>query len=202
MTTDSDRTIEAFFDARVGLFEAFTPDEMARVQACLRAWDIRPGMSVLEPGCGSGRLTGLLADAVGPAGEVWAFDLSGEMIRRAQARGLPPHVRFYRGSAAEVPAGDGRFDRVVCCCVFPHFLEPAPILAELVRVLKPGGRLIVQHLETREAMNAFHRTTAANSPHRDLPADDAMRRLLAEAGLVDIVVGDADGAYRAGGRKS
>jgi ubiquinone/menaquinone biosynthesis C-methylase UbiE len=191
-----------FFDARVALFESFTADEMERVRTCLRAWDIRPGMRVLEPGCGSGRLTALLVEAVGKDGEVCAIDLSKEMIRRAQQRGLPQQARFLQVPAAAVPSKAGYFDRVICCCVFPHFLEPAPVLAELVRVLKPGGRLVVQHLETRAAVSEFHRTVAANSPHRDLPTDDTMRRLLAEAGLVDIVVGDADGAYRAGGRKS
>jgi ubiquinone/menaquinone biosynthesis C-methylase UbiE len=198
---DTDRTIAAFFDARVDLFESFTPDELARLRDCLRAWDLRPGLRVLEPGCGSGRLTALLADAIGINGEVWALDVSEEMIRRARARGLPAQARFLRASASAVPAETGYFDRVVCCCVFPHFLDPSPILAEMIRVLKPGGRLIVQHLEGREAVNEFHRTVAANAPSRPIPSDDAMRRLFDAAGFAGITIADRSDGYRAEGRK-
>jgi demethylmenaquinone methyltransferase/2-methoxy-6-polyprenyl-1,4-benzoquinol methylase len=198
---DTDHAIAEYFDARVGLFEAFTPDELARVRECLRAWDIQPGLRVLEPGCGSGRLTALLADAIGETGEVWALDVSVEMIRRAQARGLPSTVRFVQANASDVPAPSGHFDRVVCCCVFPHFLSPARPLAEFFRVLRSEGLLVIQHLESRDAMNAFHRDHAPGAPSRPLPADPEMRRLVADAGFDRIDIEDDPRGYRVRGRK-
>ncbi len=197
----TDRPMQEYFDAHVAFFEGFTPEEEARVEPLLGAWDVRPGLRVLEPGCGSGRLTAFLSRAVEPTGTVLAFDVSGGMIRRALGRGLPRQVRFLQASADAVPAEDASFDLIVCFCVFPHFLEPARTLSELCRVLRPGGRLVIQHLEDREGMNAFHSGHAVGAPCLPLPPEDAMRALLAAAGFAEIHITDAPDGYRAGGRK-
>jgi ubiquinone/menaquinone biosynthesis C-methylase UbiE len=197
---DLDRTMAAFFNDRVHLFESFTPEEKARLRKCLKAWDIRPGTRVLEPGCGCGRLTELLVEAVGEGGEVLAFDVSPEMIRRAKARQLPSSVCFFQASAAAVPSDSDMFDRIICCCVFPHFLDTQRILSELFRVLRPGGRLIIQHLESREAVNEFHRTVAANAPSMPIPPDEEMCRLLERLGLSSITISN-DGGYMVQGQK-
>jgi demethylmenaquinone methyltransferase/2-methoxy-6-polyprenyl-1,4-benzoquinol methylase len=199
MQLPEERTIRDYFDARVGLFEDFPSDQAAKVEQCLREWDIDQGDRVLEPGCGSGRLTARLAGLVGSTGLVHAFDVSHAMIRRAFARGLPSQARFLRASANAIPLPGATFDLVICFCVFPHFLSPARTLAEFRRVLRPGGRLIVQHIENREGMNAFHREHAPDAPSLPLPSDPEMNRLFRHAGFLNVDIREHPPGYRATG---
>lgn len=182
--------------AREGEMRAFTDEEQPAVQRLLARWELAPGMRVLEPGCGAGRLTERLAAAVGPTGEVVALDLSAEMLRLARERRLPAHVRLMRGSAYAVDSPDDHFDRVLCFCVFPHFEEPARALRELARVLQPGGSLWINHLASRESINAFHRQVRSPLIRRHrLPEREALAALLREAGLSIAVYEDGDEGY-------
>ncbi len=102
-----------------------------------------PGASVLEVGCGNGREAERLAALVGPTGRVVATDLSGEMILQAQARtqslGLP--IRFEVADAQALPYRDGEFDAARVERVLQHVPNPARVVQEMVRVVRPGGRL-------------------------------------------------------------
>lgn len=181
--TREERQLGRFFDrcARKGLMDAFLPEEQTKLRYFLRRWRLRPGDRVLEPGCGAGRLTEILAEAVGPDGEVYACDLSGEMLRRAAERGLRTPVYFIRGSAAKIERCDAYFDVIICLNVFPHFTNPAPVLQEFARVLKPAGRLYIAHFEGRRKINHFHRHAAPEVADHLLPAARDMRRLMARA---------------------
>ena len=84
-----------FFDeAAAGFSEDFSRQDMQKIAWMLRRWRLEPGMRVLEPGCGAGQLTLLLADVLGPHGAVVALDFSREMIasaRRARFTFLVDH---------------------------------------------------------------------------------------------------------------
>ena len=97
--------------------------------------------SVLDVGCGGGASTAALA-AHGIA-EVWGLDPSPYLLRCAAAR--VPGAHFVQGIAEATGFADGRFDGVACCFVF-HELPPRAAdraLAELARILRPGGRLAI-----------------------------------------------------------
>ena len=73
-------------------------------------------------------------------------DLTLEMLRR-----FPPSDALRVSAAAErLPFGDGRFDLVVCRNSVHHFPEPGPIVAEMSRVLGPGGRLVIEDMIASE----------------------------------------------------
>ncbi len=98
---------------------------------------------VLDLACGPGIVTAALAPG---ARTVTAFDLTAEMLRRAEARltaaGLA-NVSYRQGDAEHLPFADGAFDCVVTRLSLHHFTDPAAVLTEVRRVLKPGGRLVV-----------------------------------------------------------
>ncbi len=177
--------IAEFFDncAAKGLMSDFTDEQLAKTKRFLRDWNVQAGDRVLEPGCGSGRLTRLLAEAVGSEGEVLAMDLSAEMVACSRGHGLPEQAEVVRGSVYEVPREAGYFDHVICFCVFPHLTRPAEALAEFARVLKPGGKLWVNHLEGSVSLNRFHTDTESVVSSHHLPSDGEMRRLLKGAGF-------------------
>ena len=181
MTEMNDSDIGAFFDecAQNGVFESFSPGEEGKLEKLFKRWDIGPGMRVVEPGCGAGRLTERLANAVGHNGFVYAFDLSEEMIRRARARKLPGSVRFACGSVEAISVDDSSFDIAVCFNVFPHFSDPPAALDELHRVLKPGGQLWINHIRHRADLNEMHRNASQVIIAHEMPDAAEMERLFA-----------------------
>jgi ubiquinone/menaquinone biosynthesis C-methylase UbiE len=105
--------------------------------------DTQPTDDVLDVACGPGFLTMAFAErcseAIGlDATDHWLGRASAEAARRGLA-----NVRFQAGDATALPFPDARFDVVACRAAFHHFPEPARVLAELVRVAKPGARLVI-----------------------------------------------------------
>lgn len=113
---------------------------------------IRPGMRVLEIGCGSGAFTTIVARLVGAAGEVAALDIQPGMLAQLDRKLARPenqdigNVRLYLSGAYELPFEAERFDAVYMVTVLPEIPDQARALAEVWRVLKPGGILAVSEL--------------------------------------------------------
>lgn len=86
-------------------------------------------------------------------GKYTAIDYSVEARRRTLE--MTPTLKYVIGSALALPFGENAFDVVACGELIEHFADPAPLVAELVRVCKPGGRVIVSTLDaTCEAAKA------------------------------------------------
>lgn len=103
---------------------------------------LRPGQAALECGCGLGRDTEAMARLVAPGGQAIGLDLSEALVAQATARtaGLGLPLRFQAGSVMALPFPDAAFDAVRIERTLQHLPDPAGALAEIWRVLKPGGR--------------------------------------------------------------
>ena len=107
------------------------------------------GARVLDVGCGTGRLARWIAEVVGPTGHVVGIDPLAERIAiaREQAGAAASAVRFEVGQAEDLSAfADESFDAVCMSAVFHWVSDKAKALAEVRRVLRPGGRLGVTTL--------------------------------------------------------
>lgn len=115
-----------------------------------------PGESVLEIGFGTGHSLVSLAQAVGETGRVVGLDISDGMrdvaARRLKDEGLAERVQLDLGDASSLSYGDNEFDAVYTSFTLELFpLDKIPqVLAEVRRVLKPGGRLAVVSMAARE----------------------------------------------------
>jgi SAM-dependent methyltransferase len=127
-------------------------DEAARLAAAGKRLShermrLFPGAVVLDVGCGPGSDTLTLAELVGPGGIVHGIDHDEAMVeeaeRRAAAAGLSGRVEHRRGDAYALPFGDAAFDAVRSERLFLHLDRPEAATAEMVRVTKPGGRVVI-----------------------------------------------------------
>ncbi len=107
--------------------------------------DIRLGHIVLDAGCGTGKDVVQMATLVGPSGRVFGMDFSHEMVAAAKANSanLNLPVTFQQGNIYQLDFEDNFFDRCRADKTFQHLADPQTALAELIRVTKPGGKIII-----------------------------------------------------------
>jgi ubiquinone/menaquinone biosynthesis C-methylase UbiE len=109
---------------------------VAAVQGALAA-ELRPGLRVLDAGCGTGELGRWIAEQE-PHARLTLLDAAPAMLERAAQR---THARMVHGSLAALPFPDATFDIVTCTWALETVDDPQQALAELDRVLVPGGLL-------------------------------------------------------------
>lgn len=106
---------------------------------------VRRGAAVLDLGCGAGDDARSLVDLIGTDGQVVGVDLSEVMIAEARRRHGDPALPldFRNGDGRRLDFPDGSFDRCRSERTFQWLDDPRPVLDELVRVSRPGGRVVV-----------------------------------------------------------
>jgi ubiquinone/menaquinone biosynthesis C-methylase UbiE len=115
---------------------------------------IQPGDAVLDVGCGTGTLALEVARRVGQEGRVAGVDPGTEQIARASSKAARRHapIEFQVGVIERLPFPDQTFDVVLSTLMMHHL--PAPLkrqgLAEIARVLKPGGRLVIADFKRKQ----------------------------------------------------
>lgn len=137
-----------------------TPDIVGQRQQTLDPLALVVGERVLDVGAGPGFLAAEMAARVGPTGRVAALDESEAMLAIARTRCAGhPWVEFHPGDATRLPYPDGAFDAAVATQVYEYVGNISAALAELHRVLRPGGRALV--LDTDWGSLVWHSTDRA-----------------------------------------
>lgn len=152
-------------------------------QRLLESAGTKPGMRVLDAGCGAGDVALLARDMVGPAGLVVGIDEDAGILSVARARARAegkPDIEFRQASAVSFADPDG-FDLVVCRFVLHHQHDPLSFLKALAAAVRPGGVLALHEPGVRakqlstppvplyeEAFEACFGAVRAACPHHDV----------------------------------
>lgn len=188
--------IRAFFDRLAPTWDEDLVRDDRIIGTILDAGGVKEGCSVLDVGCGTGVLIpDYLARDVSA---VTAVDLSPAMIAAAKKKCSDPRVTFVMGDVltAALPAG---FDCAMVYNAFPHFPDPAALIACLCSHLRNGGRLTVAHGMSRAAIDRHH-SGSAHSVSMGLMSEQALAALFEPYFRVDVTVSD-DEKYIVSGEK-
>lgn len=188
--THNDRIIDQFTRWAQPFAELPIHSEEGGMARTLAAAGIGAEDKVLDVACGPG----IVACAVAAhAAHVTGIDLTPAMIEQARGRqaaqGLS-NVDWHVGDATALPFADASFDRVVTRYSFHHLPEPAKALAEMRRVCRPGGRIVViDATPAPECQAAYDRMETLRDPsHTSALTIGQLRDLGHEAGLEEVSI--------------
>ena len=179
---DESHCVEACYRAQTA---AFAPGEYDLIEDIVARHGVK---RVLDVGTGPGYLALAASSLVGPGGVAVGIDASPEMIVRARelAARAGSAAEFRLASAAALPFEDGSFDVVVSRLVLHHL--PGEVktkaLAEMLRVLRPGGRLLVADMASSTARRGHHLVAHVMGRHPE--TDSVPERVVWEAGFRDV----------------
>jgi arsenite methyltransferase len=168
--------------------------------------ELHEGETVLDLGSGGGIDVLLSARRVGPTGTVYGLDMTDEMLALAQAnarKAKASNVHFLKGLIEAIPLPAASVDVVISNCVVNLSPEKEQVLAEVARVLRPGGRVGISDVVAEDRLSPADR--AERGSHVGCIAgalsESEYRHGLAAAGLVDVEIERthtvADGMYGA-----
>lgn len=207
--------VNGMFDRIAGVYDLMNRTMTAGLD---RSWrrraadkaELRPGDSALDVCCGTGDLVFELAERVQPAGSVIGCDFSERMLDRAREKGRKQGAigaRFEWADALDLPYDDSRFDAVTVGFGVRNLADLDRGLAEMARVLKPGGRMVILEITQprRPPLSTFFAIwfdrivpmlgKLAGDPEayaylpesvRSFPAPDELAAKMAAAGLEDV----------------
>jgi ubiquinone/menaquinone biosynthesis C-methylase UbiE len=181
---DAARAIEAMY---------FIGDALRRRAIVRERLGAQAGERIVDIGCGPGFYCAELAEEVGPSGSIVGVDGSASMLALAERRcGQFANVGLVEGEATAVPAADASFDAAISVQVQEYLPDVASSLAEVLRVLKPGGRVLIWDIDWATASisgdpERSARVLAAWDEHLAHPwLPRALTRELRAAGFEDI----------------
>jgi SAM-dependent methyltransferase len=186
------------YSGKLKRFNAFAAPELRQAIASL---GLKPGMRVLDAGCGTGEALGWLTAEVAPAGTVIGIDLAAAHIKAARAMTPEDGALVLQANLMEAPLVQASFDLVWSVNVINHLCSPLAGIDALTALLRPGGRIALgqssllpdmyfawdARLErvVNEAVRQYYRDRY-QLDERDLTGVRAIVGLLRKAGLRDV----------------
>jgi SAM-dependent methyltransferase len=187
------------YACKLGQFNAFAQRELRRLIA---GAGLKPGMRILDAGCGTGDALPWLLDEVKPSGSVMGLDLAAAHAQAAR-RYTTPHIEVLQGDLLKPPVAAESVDFIWCVNTINHLRDPAHGVRQLSALLRPGGRIALgqssllpdmvfawdSRLErvVNEAVRRYYRDRYSLS-ERDLKSVRALLGMLRTGNLENVAV--------------
>jgi len=193
--------IKAYFNQRAASWdETVAERDTSKLEQMAKRLNIKPGSTLLDVGTGTGVFLPFLLSKIGSSGHIVALDFAEEMLKKAMAKGFNGNIDYLCADITNIPLDDEIFDTVVCYSSFPHLQDKSRALAEINRVIKSGGKLLICHTSSRATINEIHRSIPAVQ-NDIIPDEDEVQMLLSMAGFSEISIDDTNESYLASARK-
>jgi|SRR5580704_4980689 SAM-dependent methyltransferase len=125
------------YSAKLSRFNAFAEPE---IRLLIRNLELKPGMHILDAGCGTGEALSWLSSEVAPSGRVVGIDLAAAHVAAARTHASPT-IQVYQADLFDASMGPASFDLVWCVNTINHLAEPVDGVNHLAKLLRRGGRL-------------------------------------------------------------
>jgi ubiquinone/menaquinone biosynthesis C-methylase UbiE len=192
-----------YFNQLAGKWDKMTSEETrSRLPEMIRDLRIKPGDALLDVGGGTGILLPLLCEVAGNKSKIISLDIAEEMLKRARNNSYSSNIQYVHADVTAIPLASETFDVVICYSCFPHFPDKTKALAEMARVLRSSGRLVICHTASRHEINKLHESIGDVIGSDTIPDEATMRDMLTASGLKTIEVRDETNRYLAIAAKS
>lgn len=158
-----------FFNSMAEKWDTVCQHDVNKIEYILDLLNIKNGTKILDIGTGTGILIPFLSERVGEEGKIIAIDVSEKMLEVAQRKYSYRNTTFVCGDVLEADLPKEFFDFVICYSVFPHFDDKQMAISVISKCLKKGGKLVICHSQSREAINNLHRNASEAVAEDNLP---------------------------------
>ncbi|SHF11850.1 demethylmenaquinone methyltransferase / 2-methoxy-6-polyprenyl-1,4-benzoquinol methylase [Caldanaerobius fijiensis DSM 17918] len=159
--------------------------------------NLKDGAVVLDVGCGTGVLIPYILNKIGENGCYIGVDIAEKMLEKAREKfpaDIYRNVHFVENDIMDYQS-EILFDDIICYSSFPHFENKKLSIKKLSTLLKPQGKLVICHSESREKINNLHRSIGENVADDLLPSGDKVAEYMVECQLTPEMIIDDDEKY-------
>lgn len=190
-----------FFNSMADKWDIICHHDQNKIIEIMDLVNIQQGDRVLDVGTGTGIMIPVISSRVGWAGKVTAVDLAEKMIAVAKSKYNDPNTDFMIGDVFTLDLPAEYYDVIMCYSVFPHFEYKLTAANKLGNYLKPGGKIVICHSQSRDEINHLHKN-ASQAVSRDyLPDAATIMGYLSQCGFNTTVTVDNDRMFVLIGQK-
>ena len=178
---------QAIFDQLAQTYtNKFTHDktEREKLESLIKTWKLKKGDTVLELGGGIGDLSPFIVQKIGSKGSLVFLDFSQKMIQKAKLK----LKKFANISFVNIDIHNYHqsqlFDKIIIFNTFPHFADKKKALTNCYQALKPKGKLIICHNESRSSICLHHSKKLIKNQISSFPDEQTVSVLLAKIGFM------------------
>lgn len=164
--------------------------------------NIQKASKILDVGTGTGVMIPFLLSRIGDTGEITAVDISDKMIEAAKNKFNSPNVHFTVGDVFSLSLPAEHFDIVMCYSVFPHLEYKVTAAEKLGRFLKPGGKIVICHSQSRDEINNLHKSASQEVSGDYLPDASTIKGYFLSSGFNTVVEADNERMFLLAGQKA
>ena len=191
-----------FFNSMAEKWDSICRHDENKINKILDLSNIPQGAKILDVGTGTGIMIPFLVSRAGNTGEITAVDIADKMVEIAKSKCNYANVNFIVGNIFDLYMPQKYFDIIMCYSVFPHFEYKSASVEKLGKLLKPEGKIIICHSQSRDEINHMHKNSSEAVSKDYLPDAHTIRGYFSANSLETIVEIDNESMFILIGQKN